>query len=67
MTTYRTISGDTWDSIAYKTLGDEMKMDKLIAANPELCTVFVFQAGVTLNIPEAEEETASTNPPWFQK
>jgi phage tail protein X len=64
-TTYTTISGDTWDGVAYKTLGDGMKMDKLLAENPQYSHIFVFPAGVTLTIPDLELATADTNPPWF--
>ena len=31
--TYRTISGDMWDAIAFKALGSESYTDRLIKAN----------------------------------
>ena len=31
--TYKTISGDMWDSIAFKALGGERYTDRLIKAN----------------------------------
>ena len=31
--TYTTKSGDTWDTVAYKVLGNEMYMDTMIKAN----------------------------------
>ncbi|MCD8355860.1 MAG: tail protein X [Clostridia bacterium] len=62
---YRTISGDTWDIIAYKALGDGMLMDKMIAANPEHCEIFIFPAGIELQIPAMQETTSTTNPPWY--
>ena len=31
--TYTTISGDTWDIVAYKVFGDEGYTDKIIKAN----------------------------------
>lgn len=63
--TYRTVMGDTWDLIAYKTLGDGYKMDQLIAENPQYAEVFAFPAGITIRVPETEDETSRTNPPWF--
>jgi phage tail protein X len=65
MAKYKTISGDTWDSIAYKTMGSGYLMDKLIQANKKYCETFIFQAGIELEIPEVEVEQSSTNPPWF--
>ncbi|MCD7918646.1 MAG: tail protein X [Clostridiales bacterium] len=65
MEIYRTTSGDTWDKIAYKMRGDGMLMDKLIAENPAYADVFIFPAGVELWIPDKEETTASTLPPWY--
>lgn len=63
---YTTTSGDTWDNIAYKTTGDGCNMDLLIAENPQYCDQFVFPAGITLTIPDIEEETSSTVPPWYE-
>lgn len=65
MQTYRTMMGDTWDMIAYKTLGDGYLMDRVIAENPEYAEMFAFPAGVTIRIPEIEETVSETNPPWF--
>ena len=31
---YRTVSGDTWDLIAFKVYGDEIYYHELIRANP---------------------------------
>lgn len=63
--TYTTISGDTWDMIAYRALGDGMLMDRMIAANPEQCEIFIFRAGVELKVPDLEINTSDTNPPWY--
>jgi phage tail protein X len=62
---YTTVSGDTWDNIAYKTTSNGCNMDLLIAENPQYSDTFVFPAGVQLTIPEIEE-TSSTLPPWFE-
>jgi phage tail protein X len=63
--TYTTIQGDTWDLIAYKTLGAEHYMKEFIEANPQYIHVFSFSAGVVLTIPEiTEEEDESLLPVW---
>lgn len=62
--TYRTIAGDMWDSIAFKTLGDCYLMDKLIKANMQHSEIFIFPAGIELQVPEVEVEKKYTLPPW---
>ena len=52
MNTYKTIQGDTWDSIAYKIYGDEKYTDFLMQNNFELLDIFVFKAGTIVNTPE---------------
>lgn len=49
---YETRLGDTWDMIAKKVYGDEMKADILLANNPFLVAVAVFDAGAYVYIPE---------------
>ncbi len=66
LNTYTTISGDTWDIIAYKVWGNEMYMDKLIKANLEHKDTFIFPAGVTLTLPEITLEVSESLPPWKQ-
>jgi len=62
--TYTTISGDMWDTVAYKVYGDESYMDKLIAANLEYRHIFIFPAGVELVLPDKAIETSANLPPW---
>lgn len=64
MSTYRTIQGDTWDGIAYKVAGSEMKMTTLMQANPEHIETVIFSADVILTIPEIGAATSDTLPPW---
>ncbi len=52
MNTYKTIQGDTWDSIAYKIYGDEKYTDFLMQNNFELLDIFVFKAGTIVKTPE---------------
>lgn len=64
MNKYTTISGDMWDGIAYKQMGNEKYMDILIKNNLKYRHVVVFSAGVVLNIPEVQEEVSMQLPPW---
>lgn len=61
---YTTISGDTWDVIAKKVYGNELKADVLMAANPNHIETFIFSAGAELNTPELTQERSGTLPPW---
>ena len=63
--TYTTVQGDTWDNIAYKTLGAEHYMKEFIEANSQYTDVFSFSAGVVLTIPDvSEQEDESLLPVW---
>jgi len=62
--TYRTISGDMWDSIAYKAMGSSYYTGKLMAANPQYLETYIFPAGVELSIPELSQDEISLAPLW---
>ena len=68
MKTYTTISGDTWDMIAYRVYRNELWADKLMQANAEYLEYMVFPAGIVLNIPEeaayTDVETSGIVPEW---
>lgn len=64
MKTYRTIQGDTWDSIAFSVAGTESFMSELVNANLEYVEVVIFPAGINLNVPEVAVPVSSTLPPW---
>lgn len=64
--TYTTVSGDTWDIVAYKACGNEMYMDTLIKANIEYKDTYIFPAGVVLTLPEIELTVSESLPPWKQ-
>ena len=68
MTKYTTCAGDTWDLIAYRLLGSCKYTELLINANRQFVDVFIFPAGVELNIPDiTQEESAKVNvPPWMR-
>lgn len=64
--TYTTVSGDTWDIVAYKAYGNEMYMDTIIKANIEYKDTYIFPARVVLTLPEIELTVSESLPPWKQ-
>lgn len=62
--TYTTVSGDTWDLIAYKAMGDRKYMDKIIKCNLQYRDVYYLPDGIVLDLPDEELEFAADLPPW---
>lgn len=60
--TYTTISGQTWDQIAYEVYGDEYECGRLMDANRDKLEYFVFPDGIVLQLPEKESLTADSVP-----
>ena len=58
MSIYSTVQGDTWDTIALATYGDEKKIQTLMEAraNIRLLDTEVFPAGVEVFVPDASDE-----------
>ncbi len=61
---YKTLQGDTWDSIALDFYNSESYSSMLMQANPELITVLIFDADTELKVPILEKSAPSTLPPW---
>lgn len=66
MTTYTTISGDTWDKIAFDQLGSEYLVPLLLDVNQKYRNIVIFSAGTVLNIPDIVEEDYNDIPEWLQ-
>lgn len=65
--TYTTVQGDMWDSIAYSQLGDVSFTDQLMNANLQYIDHYIFPAGIELVLPDIETETINDDlPPWKQ-
>lgn len=67
MKTYETVAQDTWDIIAKQVYGSEALMDQLIRANLQHRKTVFFSAGVVLNVPDIDTESAEfaeNLPPW---
>lgn len=69
-TTYTTIQGDSWDSIAFRLWGREHLMTALMEANPDHADVLLFPAGVALTVPDVNLSSTmqpiTELPPWMQ-
>ncbi len=65
MEEYTTISGDTWDNIAFKVYGNEKLAGLLIDANTKYIETVIFSGGIKINVPELQETQQESNlPPW---
>ena len=64
MATYTTVSGDMWDSIAYKMLGSADYTDRLMNANLPYRDIYIFHSGAVLELPVIEQEVSDKLPPW---
>lgn len=64
MKKYTTVQGDKWDSIAFNQMGTTDHTDKLMNANTKYRDIFIFPAGIVLDIPEVSERNDDDLPPW---
>ena len=64
MKTYTTVQGDMWDSVAYSQLGDEAYTDKIMNLNQQYRDIYIFPAGIVLNLPDPVATTNPAIPPW---
>lgn len=69
-TTYTTIDGERWDTVAFKAYGDPNQMSEIIAANPDVPIYDRLPGGIVLQMPVLQQPTNLTNssllPPWKQ-
>lgn len=63
--THITAEGDTFDSLALEYYDDEKMASTIIQANPDHCATLIFEAGVSLVIPDVSTVAyPETLPPW---
>lgn len=63
--TYRTIKGDTFDSIALAAYDSEMMASHIIKVNTKYCDTIIFDEGIEIKIPVVEDsEIPESMPPW---
>lgn len=60
--------GDTWDRLAFRYYAEETEQDRLLAANPGLRGVLVFEGGELVTVPKVTDEellpAMAGTPPW---
>ena len=65
---YTTVSGETWDQIAFEVYGDEHECSRIMGMNGDKLDYFVFPAGVELKLPDPDDGsrvlTDSDYPAW---
>ena len=65
MLNHVTAGGDTFDLLALRYYNDEKLAGAIIQANPDYCDMLIFDAGITLTIPDVSTVTLpETLPPW---
>lgn len=64
---YTTIQGDTWDRIAYQTLGSEYLLPFLLELkeNRPHQTTIIFSGGIEITIPDINTEEINVRPEWL--
>ena len=66
MKIYRTIQGDSFDSIAFKLWQDEHQCHLLMNANTAYMDWLIFPAGIELVVPDyTPEPKVASLPPWY--
>lgn len=62
---YTCRAGESFDLLAGQAYGYEMMADVIVAANPDLADVLLFDGGEVIDLPIVERvETPDTLPPW---
>ncbi|WOO34952.1 tail protein X [Anaerocolumna sp. AGMB13020] len=64
MSTYITVQGDTWDMISFRVYGTSKYIGLLMENNYDLLDIFLFSAGIEINVPELPEEEENDIPDW---
>lgn len=69
MDTITTIQGDTWDTIAKRVYGNELRAQLLMEAreNIRLLDYQIFPSGIIVATPEPPEETTAADLPEWRK
>lgn len=62
---YTTVQGDTWDLIAFKTLGSEYLLPFLLEANQRYRNIMIFSGNIVLDIPDIETDEITERPDWL--
>lgn len=63
--TYITVSGDTFDKIAFEQLGSEYLLPILLESNQKHRLTVIFESGIELKIPVVEIGEYEDIPEWL--
>ena len=62
---YTCRAGESFDLLAGQAYGQEVMASAVIAENPDLCDVLLFDGGESINLPVVDKvESPDTLPPW---
>jgi len=67
MKQYMAVQGDVWDYLSWKLYGNEGFIHILLAANPALRHIVVFDVPTLINVPDkpqARAQSSANLPPW---
>ena len=65
---YTCRAGESFDLLAGQAYGQEVMASTIIAANPDLADVVLFEGGEVIDLPTVERvESPDTLPPWRRK
>lgn len=64
---YTAKSGDRWDVLANRFLGNMYLMGLLIAENPHVKVDNTIEEGTVIRIPKIEKSTNASLPIWMQE
>jgi phage tail protein X len=62
--TYRTVQGDRFTWIAYRIFGSSRYTSTLMRMNPSYADIVLFDAGVTLTVPQVTARQNLSNTSW---
>ena len=65
----KTVSGDTWDTIAKRVYGNELRAQDLMEEreNIELLDIQVFPGGIRIAVPEVSDYSLTDELPSWRK
>ena len=65
---YTCRAGESFDLLAGQAYGQEVMASTIIASNPDLCDVVLFEGGEVIDLPTVERiDSPDTLPPWRRK
>jgi len=69
MRKYTAVQGDVWDYLSWKLYDNEGFAHILLAANPTLRRIVIFEVPTVINVPDKPQvkvQSSANLPPWKQ-